>query len=82
MMLETDIARAIELKNETGNFTSGYNKVSLQELANEVPGLNWTDYVNAVMSATAITVDADEKIVVYDMNYVKSFVGIINGKYE
>ncbi|XP_076804422.1 membrane metallo-endopeptidase-like 1 isoform X2 [Clavelina lepadiformis] len=82
VQFETDIARAVKSKSETRNITSSYNKVSSQELANEVPGLNWTDYVNAVMSATAITVDADEKIVVYDMNYLKSFVGIINGKYE
>ncbi|CAK8698583.1 unnamed protein product [Clavelina lepadiformis] len=82
VQLETDIARAVKPKSETRNITSSYNKMSLQELANEVSGLNWTDYVNTVLSATAITVDADEKIVVYDMNYLKNFVGIINGKHE
>ncbi|XP_076804289.1 membrane metallo-endopeptidase-like 1 [Clavelina lepadiformis] len=34
------------------------------------------------MSATAITVDADEKIEVHNVNYLNNFVGIINGKYE
>ncbi|CAK8698607.1 unnamed protein product [Clavelina lepadiformis] len=80
VQFETDIARAIVSKSETLNITSG--KISLQELANEIPGLNWTDYVNAVMSATAITVDADEKIEVHNVNYLNNFVGIINGKHE
>ena len=34
------------------------------------------------MSATAITVDADEKIEVHNVNYLNNFVGIINGKHE
>ncbi|RWR99896.1 neprilysin-like protein, partial [Dinothrombium tinctorium] len=59
---------------ERRNFSAIYKSLTLEELQNKVPKVNWTHYFNIVMP---LEIYENETIVVYALDYIKNMVELV-----
>lgn len=57
------------------NYSAIYNKITIGELIQQVPGINWKAYLNIVLKPFDLT--NDEPIVVYAIDYFKQLAELV-----
>ena len=62
----------INERHDTGEL---YNKLTIGELQQLVPHINWLEYFNAFMP---VNVTSDEKIVCFSIDFVKQLGPLVN----
>ncbi|ESO99463.1 hypothetical protein LOTGIDRAFT_158548 [Lottia gigantea] len=85
---ERDIALMIDLETEIANLTIPpdqrrdneklYNRMTVKELSEKIPGFDWLRYLRMIFSNVNITVNETEELVVYAPDYLENMVKLIN----
>ncbi|MEE6483801.1 hypothetical protein FKM82_013658 [Ascaphus truei] len=80
MDLETDIAKATAPSEERNDVTLLYSKMTLSEFQQKfsLNDLNWTSFIQGVMSSVNIQIHTEEEVVVYGVPYLEKLRTIIS----
>ena len=74
---EIKLANASLPRELRRNATALYHPMTLTELSNSIPLLNWTHYVNKLLTEDVLQVDANERIVVNTPGYLQNLTQIL-----
>ena len=74
---EIKLANASLPRELRRNATALYHPMTLAELSNSIPLLNWTHYVNKLLTEDVLQVDANERIVVNTPGYLQNLTQIL-----
>ena len=74
---EIKLANASLPRELRRNATALYHPMTLSELSNSIPLLNWTHYVNKLLTEDVLQVDANERIVVNTPGYLQNLTQIL-----
>ncbi|CAK9295486.1 unnamed protein product [Gordionus sp. m RMFG-2023] len=79
-VLELEVFLALIKKNQidTNELTSNYNPMTMQQLDREFNFINWTSYVNSLMSKNNITIAPNQTIIVSSPSYFKRLTLFFN----
>ncbi|XP_050412278.1 neprilysin-4 isoform X2 [Patella vulgata] len=85
---ERDIALMIDLETEIANLTIPqdqrrdneklYNRMTIKELSERIPGFDWLRYLQLVFKSVNISINETEELVVYAPDYLENMVKLIN----
>merc|ERR1719384_2086452 len=70
LLFEIKLANASLPREERRNASKLYHPMSLDELSQEIPIVEWTQYVNNVLTPEILQVSSDERIVVNTPGYL------------
>lgn len=71
---EKQLSRILTAAEERRNMSAIHRKMTLEELNNEVPGIDWQDYIDAIGWNNNHT----EEIVVFGLDYFRKLVPLLN----
>ena len=74
---EIKLANASLPRELRRNATALYHPMTLTELSNSIPLLNWTHYVNKLLTEDVLQVDSNERIVVNTPGYLQNLTQIL-----
>lgn len=77
LFFEIRLANGSLPREERRNATRLYHPMKLKELDGIAPILNWTTYVNTILTEEIIQVDGDERVVVNTPGYLKNLTEIL-----
>merc|ERR1712141_568799 len=80
LLFEIKLANASLPREERRNASRLYHPMTLAELSQEIPIVEWTEYVNKVLTTDILQVQADERIVVNTPGYLRNLSTILTNE--
>ena len=74
ILFEMELANIMIPPHERRNYSEIYNKISLKKLQQEIPGFNFSNYLEALLPRELA---ADEEIVMYALPYFKKLTFLV-----
>jgi predicted metalloendopeptidase len=72
---ETNLAKIMSAQEDRTNISVLYQKVTLEELQKELPGINWIKYLTIVQDRV---IDRNEKVIMFAKAYMHKLVKLID----
>ncbi|XP_021346508.1 endothelin-converting enzyme homolog [Mizuhopecten yessoensis] len=79
IMFETQLATITIPSEDHRDEEKMYNKITIEQLQQNITFINWLDIINSCLSMSGIHVTSSEKMVSYAGNYLQDMAELVNG---